>query len=53
MNLHEQCLLKYLTNSLDLMHSTELLKLTNAVLEEHKKNTDFLVKKVGINYNCI
>ena len=34
MNLHEECLLKYLLNPLDLFNSTELLKLNNAMIEK-------------------
>jgi hypothetical protein len=36
MNLHEECLLKYLLNPMDLIHSTELLKLNNLLIEEKK-----------------
>ena len=34
MNLHEECLLKYLLNPVDLSNSTELLKLHNSLIEE-------------------
>ena len=34
MNLHEECLLKYLTNPLNLSHTTELLKLNNSLIEK-------------------
>ena len=34
MNLHEECLLKYLLNPLDLFNSTELLKINNAMIEK-------------------
>ena len=34
MNLHEECLLKYLLNPMDLTKSTELLKLNNLVIEK-------------------
>ena len=33
MNLHEECLLKYLINPLDLFYTTELLKLNNNLIE--------------------
>lgn len=33
MNLHEQCLLRYLQNPDELSYSTEVLKLNNLILE--------------------
>ncbi len=53
MNLHEECLLKYLINPLDLFYSTELLKHSNSLIEQKKDEIDFLAKKVGINYTGI
>ena len=49
MNLHEECLLKYLSNTKSLSSTTELLKLQNSLIEENlnKKNkyrTKFSVK---------
>ena len=38
MNLHEECLLKYLLNPLDLFESTELLKMNNAMIEKNLLN---------------
>ena len=35
MNLHEQCLLRYLQNPDELAYSTEILKLNNFILEKH------------------
>ena len=35
MNLHEECLLKYLLNPTDLFYSTELLKLNNSLIEKN------------------
>ena len=35
MNLHEECLLKYLSNPLDLANSTEMLKLNNCLIEKN------------------
>lgn len=35
MNLHEECLLKYLLNPLDLSNSTELLNLNNLLIEKN------------------
>ena len=46
MNLHEECLLKYLLNPLDLMHSTELLKLNNLLIEKGDFN------KASLKVNC-
>lgn len=34
MNLHEECLLKYLKNPNELSYSTEILKLNNLILEK-------------------
>lgn len=51
MNLHEECLLKYLLNPLDLMNSTELLKLNNLLIEK-----DLLQKNNSVkiaNISCI
>ena len=36
MNLHEECLLKYLSNPLDLDFTTELLKINNRIIESGK-----------------
>ena len=33
MNLHEECLLKYLLNPQSLLNSTEMLKLNNTLIE--------------------
>jgi hypothetical protein len=38
MNLHEECLLKYLLNPLGLFNSTELLKMNNAMIEKNLPN---------------
>ncbi len=53
MNLHEECLLKYLLNPLDLLHSTELLKLNNILIEKNLKGKNILAKKVTVNYTGI
>ena len=39
MNLHEECLLKYLINPLDLFYSTELLKMNNDLIEKNINKT--------------
>ncbi|MCM1003233.1 MAG: hypothetical protein NC408_02710 [Candidatus Gastranaerophilales bacterium] len=48
MNLHEECLLKYLLNPVDLSRSTELLKLNNSLIEKGAFSN--LAKKGKINY---
>ena len=50
MNLHEECLLKYLSNPLSLFSTTELLKLNNNILEKSSVITKTLAKGVKINY---
>lgn len=51
MNLHEECLLKYLLNPLDLFNSTELLKLNNSLIEKDLTNTKLLTKSRKIKYS--
>ena len=46
MNLHEECLLKYLLHPLDLLQSTELLKINNSIIEKGLVGDKFLSKKV-------
>ncbi len=53
MNLHEECLLKYLLNPLDLLRSTELLKLNNSLIEKSLNSDKFLAKTAKINYTRI
>ena len=50
MNLHEECLLKYLSNPMGLSATTELLKLNNAVLEKGAAIVKTLAKGAKINY---
>ena len=50
MNLHEECLLKYLLNPLDLLKSTELLKINNTLIEETMRVDKLLVKKTEVHY---
>lgn len=50
MNLHEECLLKYLLNPLDIWRSTELLKLHNALIE--KGSSELVAKNRQINYTA-
>ena len=51
MNLHEECLLKYLLNPSDLFNSTELLKLNNALIEKGLINSHNFIKTTNINYS--
>jgi len=53
MNLHEECLLKYLLNPLDLLQSTELLKFNNSLIEKSICVDKILAKKAKINYTRI
>lgn len=53
MNLHEECLLKYLLNPLNLSHSTELLKLNNNMIEKSLVKDKFIAKKTSVNYTGI
>lgn len=49
MNLHEECLLKYLLNPLDLFYSTEMLKLNNDMLEKGS----LIINEPQINCNIV
>lgn len=51
MNLHEECLLKYLINPLDLFYSTELLKQNNDLIEYNLNKTNFAMQNKKINYS--
>ena len=53
MNLHEECLLKYLLNPLNLLQSTEALKANNSLIEKNLSGKKYLVKKSSINYTRI
>ncbi len=50
MNLHEECLLKFLLNPLDLFQTTELLKLNNTLIEKGNFAQGILAKTPKINY---
>ena len=52
MNLHEECLLKYLLNTTDLFKSTELLKFNNSLIEKGLFGTVILAKNRKINYTA-
>jgi len=51
MNLHEECLLKYLVNPLELFYTTELLKNNNEILS--KSFEDEVAKQREVNYNRV
>ncbi len=53
MNLHEECLIKYLVNPLELFYTTELLKNNNELLSKNFDNLKEIAKQVDINYNRI
>ena len=53
MNLHEECLLKYLVNPLELFYTTELLKNNNELLSKSFNNYHEIAKQVEINYNRV
>lgn len=48
MNLHEQCLLRYLKHPDELSYTTEFLKLTNKILEQK-----FVVKNILANVSLL
>ncbi len=50
MNLHEQCLLRYLKYPDELMHSTEILKLNNFILEKRFIVKNFVAQSPQIHY---
>ena len=53
MNLHEECLLKYLVNPLELFYTTELLKNSNDLLSKNFNDLKEIAKQGDINYNKI
>ncbi len=48
MNLHEECLLKYLLNPKDLFKSTELLKYNNLLIKEG----NFCINSQNVKYSA-
>lgn len=48
MNLHEECLLRYLQNPDELAFSTDILKLNNHILEQH-----FLLENFAQNIKLV
>ena len=51
MNLHEECLLKYLKSPDDLGYTTDILKLNNQILEQHFLLENILTKNLNLGYN--
>ena len=51
MNLHEECLLKYLKSPDELSYSTDILKLNNQILEQHFLLENMLTKNLNLGYN--
>ena len=51
MNLHEECLLKYLINPVELFYTTELLKTNNDLLSKNLNDLKEIAKHGDINYN--
>lgn len=50
MNLHEECLLKYLLNPMGLAITTELLKQANEGIIKNTKNSSVLAKASKVSY---
>ena len=51
MNLHEECLLKYLKSPDELGYSTDILKLNNQILEQHFVLQNILSTNLNLIYN--
>ncbi len=51
MNLHEECLLRYLQNPDELVYYTDILKLNNELLEKHFLLNDLSFKNTKLLYN--
>ena len=51
MNLHEECLLKYLLNPTDLFKSTELLKINNRLIQNSLRSRNILATTT--NTGCV
>ncbi len=51
MNLHEECLLKYLVNPLELYYTTELLKNNNEMISKSLENE--IAKRRDVDYNKV
>ncbi len=53
MNLHEQCLLRYLQNPDELTYSTQILKLNNDILEKQFILRNIIAKSASLHYTEI
>lgn len=53
MNLHEQCLLRYLQNPDELTYSTQILKLNNDILEKQFILRNIVAKSASLHYTEI
>ncbi|MCQ2739562.1 MAG: hypothetical protein MJ237_04970 [bacterium] len=53
LNLHEECLLKYLSNTAELSDITELMRLNNLIIAKKELNTESLVKSLKLSYSTI
>ncbi len=53
MNIHEECMLNYLQKPDELSHTTDVLRLNNALLAKKNKNKLFLAKNINVNYTDI
>ena len=51
MNLHEECLLKFLKSPDELGYATDILKLNNQILEQHFILENILTKNLNLGYN--
>ena len=50
MNLHEECLLKYLKYPDQLSYTTEIIKLNNLIMEKQFLMKNFVAKSFSISY---
>lgn len=50
MNLHEECLLKYLKYPDQLSYTTEVIKLNNLIMEKQFLMKNFVAKSFSISY---
>lgn len=53
MNIHEECLINYLQKPDELSHTTDVLKLNNALLSKKMQNKLFLAKNIDVNYTSV
>lgn len=53
MNLHEECLLKYLINPTELFDTTELLRINNELLKDKQFSMEEFANINKVNYTLI